>query len=482
MKFKSTQNILGMLLMMFSVAQLIPSFIAYIYKEELIISFLTTFLVTFLSGLILFNWPSAQTKELRTKDGFIITIFFWTVLAIFGSFPFFLANIEGITYIDSLFESISGLTTTGATVLTGLDSLPKSVLFYRQFLQWLGGMGIIVLAVAVLPLLGIGGMQLYKAETPGPLKGSKLTPRITETAKALWYVYLSMTVVCALFYKYFGMNTFDAICHAFSTVAIGGFSTHDESFAYFSSDGITYTAIVFMLLAGINFALHFTAWSKARVNHYLKDSEVRFYLSIILIAFFITFITLSIYQSPYEATSFKDTLFQVISIATTTGFMSAKYADWPLFIPFMLLFVAFVGACAGSTGGGIKAIRALVLIKQGIGEFIKLIHPNAVISIKLSNRPLNRRVAESVWGFFSMYVLVFIVIMMFLLAQGNDFTTSFSAVAASINNLGPGLGQVAENYHSLNAYSKLGLCFAMLLGRLEIFTLLIVFSPSFWRS
>ena len=422
-----------------------------------------------------------RNGDLRTKDGFIITIFFWTILAIFGSFPFFLANLDDISYIDALFESISGLTTTGATVFVGLDDMAKSLLFYRQLLQWLGGMGIIVLAVAVLPLLGVGGMQLYKAETPGPMKDTKMTPRITETAKALWFVYLTMTVMCASLYKIFGMTTFDAICHAFSTVSIGGFSTHDASFSYFEETSLRWTAVVFMVVSGINFALHYIAWTKRRLLHYFYDSEVKLYLSILITTGLITYLTLYLSSVPNN-NLLAESIFQAVSIGTTTGYLTSNYADWPLFVPIMLLTVAFVGACAGSTGGGIKVIRTLILMRQGVGEITKLIHPNAVVTIKFGKKSLDPRIAESVWGFFSIYVAVFIVLLMFLLSQNNDFLTSFSAVGATLNNLGPGLGEVSNNYKELNDASKLGLCMAMLLGRLEIFTLLLLFTPAFWRS
>ncbi len=422
-----------------------------------------------------------RNGDLRTKDGFIITIFFWTILAIFGSFPFFLANLDDISYIDALFESISGLTTTGATVFVGLDNMAKSLLFYRQLLQWLGGMGIIVLAVAVLPLLGVGGMQLYKAETPGPMKDTKMTPRITETAKALWFVYLTMTVMCASLYKIFGMTTFDAICHAFSTVSIGGFSTHDASFSYFEETSLRWTAVVFMVVSGINFALHYIAWTKRRLLHYFYDSEVKLYLSILITTGLITYLTLYLSSVPNN-NLLAESIFQAVSIGTTTGYLTSNYADWPLFVPIMLLTVAFVGACAGSTGGGIKVIRTLILMRQGVGEITKLIHPNAVVTIKFGKKSLDPRIAESVWGFFSIYVAVFIVLLMFLLSQNNDFLTSFSAVGATLNNLGPGLGEVSNNYKELNDASKLGLCMAMLLGRLEIFTLLLLFTPAFWRS
>jgi len=293
-----------------------------------------------------------------------------------------------------------------------------------------------------------------------------------------------MTIVCAGLYKFFGMNWFDAVCHAFSTVSIGGFSTHDESFAFFKESSLRWTAIAFMLISGINFALHYVAWTKRRLFHYFYDTEVKVYFSIIILVFTFTSIALynaNLYNNDNESL-ITESAFQVVSIATTTGFLTSNYSSWPLFVPFMLLCAGFIGACAGSTGGGIKVVRAAILMKQGTGEITKLIHPSAVVSIKLGSKAISSRVAESVWGFFSIYVVVFIVLLMFLLSQNNDFTTSFSAVGATLNNLGPGLGDVSENYTALNDASKLGLCLAMLLGRLEIFTLLVVFTPSFWRN
>ncbi len=482
MRFPYTTKILGTLLMLFSVAQVIPGFLAYFFEEkEFVYNFIFTGFITFLIGCFLFFLASDKNGDLRTKDGFIITIFFWTVLGFFGSIPIYLANLEGVSYIDSLFESISGLTTTGATVLVGLDEMPRSLLFYRQLLQWLGGMGIIVLAVAVLPLLGVGGMQLYKAETPGPLKDSKLTPRITETAKALWFVYVTMTVACSILYKYFGMNWFDAVSHAFSTISIGGFSTHDQNFAFFDNSALRWTAIVFMVISGVNFALHYLAWTKRRVFHYFYDSEVKLYLSLLATTALITYLTLY-YSGNIYGDMIVDSAFQAVSIGTTTGFLTSNYSNWPLFVPIMLLIAAFIGACAGSTGGGIKVIRALILIRQGSSEITKLIHPNAVVTIKFGKKSLDPRVSESVWGFFAVYVATFLFILMILLSQNNDFLTAFSAVGATLNNLGPGLGAVSENYQEISDISKAALCLAMLLGRLEIFTLLLLFTPSFWRN
>ena len=342
-------------------------------------------------------------------------------------------------------------------------------------------MGIIVLAVAVLPLLGVGGMQLYKAETPGPIKDSKLTPRITQTAKALWFVYVLMTISCSFLYKYFGMSWFDAICHAFSTISIGGFSTHDENFAYFENSSLRWTAIVFMVISGVNFALHYLAWTKKRLFHYFYDSEVKLYLSLLASTAFITYLTLYFSNNIYDEIMV-DSVFQAVSIGTTSGFLTSNYSNWPLFVPIMLLIAAFIGACAGSTGGGIKVIRALILIRQGSSEITKLIHPNAVVTIKFGKKSLDPRISESVWGFFAVYVATFLIILMFLLSQNIDFLSAFSAVGATLNNLGPGLGIVAENYKDISDGSKLALCMAMLLGRLEIFTLLLIFTPAFWRN
>ena len=482
MKFPFTTRILGTLLMIFSFAQIFPGFLAYFFGEqENVYSFISAGFVTFLIGCFLFFLSSEKNGDLRTKDGFIITIFFWTVLGFFGSIPFYLTNLGGVSYIDSLFESISGLTTTGATVLVGLDEMPRSLLFYRQLLQWLGGMGIIVLAVAVLPLLGVGGMQLYKAETPGPLKDSKLTPRITETAKALWFVYVLMTISCSFLYKFYGMSWFDAVCHAFSTISIGGFSTHDDNFAFFENSSLRWTAIIFMVISGVNFALHYLAWTKKRLFHYFYDSEVKLYLSLLTTTAIITYLTLYFSNNIYDE-MIVDSVFQAVSIGTTTGFLTSNYSNWPLFVPIMLLIAAFIGACAGSTGGGIKVIRALILIRQGSSEITKLIHPNAVVTIKFGRKSLDPRVSESVWGFFAVYVATFLILLMFLLSQSNDFLTAFSAVGATLNNLGPGLGAVSENYKDITDGSKLALCAAMLLGRLEIFTLLLLFTPAFWRN
>jgi len=475
-------RILGVLLMIFSCAQIPPLLVSWYYDDGVILSFMTTFFVTLLSGFVLWAPVMHNHKELKTRDCFLVVTLFWTVLGSFGSFPFIFTESLQMSVTDSFFESISGLTTTGATVLSGLDQLPRSILYYRQQLQWLGGMGIIAIAVAILPMLGIGGMQLYRAESPGPVKDNKLLPRVTETAKALLLIYISLTMLCALAYFFAGMTLFDAIGHSFATIAIGGFSTHDTSIAFFDSAVIEMIATVFMLVSGVNFALHFFAWEHKSIKHYFDDSEFRFYIGMLLVIALIS-VPFLYFSGTYgfEDAFFKG-IFEVVSITTTTGFSTADFSSWPTFLPFLLFYMAIIGCCAGSTGGGMKVIRVLLIIKQGFREIEKLIHPNAVIPIKLGNQRVPERVIESVWGFFSVYVMAYMVMLLALLAVDLDITTAFTAVGASINNLGPGLGGVAENYGSVPVAAKWILCLGMLLGRLEVFTLLVLLSPHFWRN
>ena len=467
--------------MLFSLTMLPPIGISVIFEDGQIPLFGAAAGLVFGAGFISWLPARRQKRDLRIRDGFVITVLFWLVLGSAGSVPLALSEQLNLSMTDALFESISGLTTTGATVIVGLDHLPKSVLFYRQQLQWLGGMGIVVLAVAILPMLGIGGMQLYRAETPGPVKDAKLSPRIAETAKALWLIYLSLTAACALAYWISGMEIFDAICHAFSTIAIGGFSPYDASIGHFNSVSIETVAIVFMVISGMNFSLHFIAWHNNSLKHYLHDPEWRTYL-LFLFGLSLLISLALIENGTYPVNeAFRKGIFEVVSIATTTGFTTADYASWPTFIPFLLLMSAFIGACAGSTGGGIKIIRMLLLYKQGSREIKRLIHPNAVIPIKLGRKPVGSRVIDAVWGFLAAYVLIFAVLMLVCMALGEDPITAYSAVGACLNNLGPGLGDATLNYSTLSDGTKYVLSFAMLLGRLELFTLLVVLSPSFWE-
>ena len=475
-------RILGVLLMLFSLLAYLPSMlVSLLYRDAEIGSFGYAWLITFSTGFILWFLTHRSRQELRTRDGFLVVTLFWTVLSTFGSLPFLLSPDAGLSITDAIFESFSGLTTTGATVLAGLDSLPESILFYRQQLQWLGGMGIVALAVAVLPMLGIGGMQLYRAESPGPVKNDNLVPRLAETAKALWYIYLGLTVICALSYWAAGMSLFDAVCHSFSTVAIGGFSTHDDSLGHFQSPAVNMIAVVFMFMAGINFGLHFTAWRHRSLLHYLKDPETKFYASVMGGLALFTVAVLYVTRTFDAEDALVHGLFQSVSIMSTTGFTTTDFSAWPHALPYLLIYASIIGACAGSTGGGMKVIRILLIFKQGIREIQRLIHPNAIISIKLGRKLVSDRVIEAVWGFFAVYVMVYLVLLIVLLAMGMEVITAFSAVGACLNNLGPGLADVAGNYASLSDPAKWVLCLAMLLGRLEIFTLLVLFMPMFWR-
>ncbi len=469
--------------MIFSVTMVPPMVVSILYQDGALFPFMLSLTITVVSGYMIWNPVRGIKKELRIRDGFLVVVLFWAVLGISGALPFALGTTPHMSLIDALFESLSGLTTTGATVITGIDQLPASILYYRQQLQWLGGMGIIVLAVAILPMLGIGGMQLYRAETPGPIKDNKLTPRITETAKALWYIYLGLTTACGLAYWLAGMTPFDAIAHSFSTVAIGGFSTHDASIGWFDSQLIESIAVVFMLLSGINFSLHFIALSRFSIKPYIQDSEFRTYIAILSAVAVITSLFL-IFSETFEnaGEAIRHGIFQAVSIGTTTGFTTTQHFLWPSFLPLLLLFASFIGGCAGSTGGGMKVIRFLMLFRQGMREIARLIHPNAQISVKIGNKPLPERVISAVWGFFSLYVASFSIMLLLLMATGLDQITAFSALAACMNNLGPGLGDVGAHYGDINSAAKGILSFAMLIGRLEVFSILVLFSPAFWKK
>lgn len=481
MQFKSAFKTVGMLLMMFSLSMLPPMLVSVLYSDGTTMIFWRAFYITFLSGFVPWLLLIKHKDEMRTRDGFLVTVMFYLALGSFGAIPFIPAEGSNLNIIDALFESISGFTTTGATVITNIDQLPPAILYYRQQLQWLGGMGIIVLAVAILPMLGIGGMQLYRAETPGPIKDSKLTPRIKQTAVALWSIYVGLTIACCVSYWVAGMSFFDALCHSFSTVAIGGFSTHDQSIGYFNSPAIEFIAISFMLIAGINFALHFFAWKQRTLLHYLLDSEVKFYFTLVLVfATLTSYILFTSHTYDFE-TSIRYGIFEVVSILTTTGFATADFSSWPSLLPFMIFFGAFCGACAGSTGGGMKVVRVMLIYKQAVREIYRLIHPNAIFPIKLNSKPVSTNIIEAVWGFFSIYVIVYMVTFLILMATGLDFITAFSAMGACLNNLGPGFGDVAYHYANINDTAKLILCFVMIMGRLEIFTLLVLFTPMFWQ-
>lgn len=494
MQFLSIIRIVGILVMCFSFTMLVPAGVALIYGDGGGTSFLEAFVLNFSVGTVLWWFCRHHKHELRSREGFLIVVLFWVVLGSLAAVPFILLETPDLNFSQSVFESFSGLTTTGATVITGLDHLPKAILFYRQFLQWLGGMGIIVLAVAIIPLLGIGGMQLYRAEMPGPLKEQKMRPRIAETAKALWLIYLSLTILCALAFWLAGMNGFDAICHSFATVAIGGFSTHDASIGYYRSEIINYITAFFLLISACNFTLHFALLDQFQsrykgkvqrhiLSHYWRDYEFRFFILVQLSLFAVCFTGLLAYNYFDDtATTLSQAFFQSVSISTTAGFTTSDFNLWPSFLPLLLVLSSFIGGCAGSTGGGLKMFRVLLLYLQGKREIHRFIHPNVIQPIKLGKHVLSERIVEGVWAFFSAYFFVFILCWVAAIACGMDTFDALNAVIASLNNLGPALGAVSNNFVQVPDSAKWVLTFAMVCGRLEVFTLLVILSPTFWRN
>lgn len=484
MRFQQVLKILGILTGMFSITLVPPAAIAYYSNDGAVGQFVLSFAITLSLALALWLPVRRYRKQIRIREGFLVVVGLWVTMATVGSLPFLLSANLNISVTDAFFESMSGLTTTGATVLTQIENLPLSIRYYRQQLQWLGGMGIIVLAVAVLPMLGVGGMQLFRAEIPGPMKYAKLTPRITGTAKRLWLVYVSLTVLCAGAYWAAGMNLFDAVTHSFSTVAIGGFSTYDASFAHFADNvGILWVGVAFMLVSGMNFALHFVALRQSELTGYFRDEEVRAYFAIIgasAILVPVSLIILGVYPASKEA--FMHGVFQVVSIATTAGFTTTDFSVWPLFLPAMLLALSIIGGCSGSTAGGLKVVRVVLLFKQGYAEIVKLVHPDAIVPIRMNNSLVPDGVVNAVWGFLALYVLSFVLLALVLLGTGNDMVTAYSTVTACLANLGPALGDAAASYATLSAPTKWVLAFAMLLGRLELITLLVLLTLAYWRG
>ena len=478
MNLKSILNLFSILVLFFSFSYVFPIIVSIIYEDGALHLFLKTLIIVASIGFIGFFFTRKVKSELSQKDGFLIIVMFWVVLSTAGSVPFYLS---GMSAIDSFFESMSGITTTGATVIANIDILPESILFYRQLLQWMGGMGLIVLAIAVMPLLGIGGGQLYKTEIPGAMKEQKLTPRIKETAQALWVIYLGLTVACCLMYYINGMTFFDAVSHAMSTVAIGGFSTHNESIGFYNSISIEFVCMVFMLLSSFSFTLHYFAIYKRKPLKYIYDPELRFFISIIVLILVFSSL-ISVFSDSSVSPSSWELLFHTISMVTTTGFSSSDTANWPFSISFLLLVGAFIGACSGSVGGGVKSWRVMIMLNHAYSNIMKIIHPNSVISLKIGTRNVGDDVATSVWGFFSIYVISFVLLLIAILTTGLDLESAFSAIGACLNNLGPGLGSVSDNYADINSASKSILAFAMLLGRLEIFTLLVIMTPMFWAK
>jgi len=473
-------RLLGVLLFLFSFSLIPPIIVSLIYDEHVFGSFSVTFALTSLSGVLLWLLSRRGKYRVHTRDGFLIVTFIWFSVSMMGGLPLLLSL--HITPAEAFFESASAFTTTGATVLAGLENLPKSILFYRAQLQWMGGIGVVVSAVALLPMLGIGGMQLYKAETAGPIKDEKMTPRIAQTARLLWRIYAGMTILCAVFFWIAGMDPFDAIAHSMATVSTGGFSTYDASLGYFNSAAIEAVAIVFMVLGAISFNVHFIAIKRGSLLTYWRSVEVKAFLSIILAVIVIIALQLYLHEHFTLEKAFRYSAFETVSVITSTGFGIDDFSLWPGMLPVLLIFISFVGGCAGSTAGGMKVVRFVLLIKQAAHEVLRLVHPKLVRQVKLGGNVVKDRVVSAVWGFFAVYVAFFVLFMLLLMADGMDQVSAFGAVAACMNNLGPGLGKVATSFAGVNDFAQWLMGFAMVLGRLEIFTVLVLLSPAFWKE
>jgi len=477
------QRILGILLMLFSATLLPPIGVSLYYQDGNAAAFFDSMTSLLVIGLLIWLPARKQQRELRLRDGFLVVALFWVVLSVAGAAPLVLSTRPDVSVTDAIFEAVAGFTTTSATTLTHLDEMPRSVLYYRHQIQWLGGIGMVVLAVALLPMLGIGGMQLLNAETPGQIKNARLTPRVTETAKALWIVYVLLTAACAACYWSAGMTPFDAIGHSFSTVSTGGFSSHDASLGYFNNPAIEIIATFFMAVGGINFSLHFIAWRHARFSNYVRDPEWRVYMTTILIGVVLCSAMLVASETFGDTgAAIRSGMFHVVSMLTTTGFETSDIASWPSALPVMLILITFMGGCAGSSAGGMKVIRWILMWKQGTREVNRLVHPSAVFPVKLGGRAVPWRIIDAVWGFFAIYVVCFAVLMVLLIATGVDQITAFSAIATCMNNTGPGLGAVAHNFTSLSDAGKWICVLAMLLGRLEVYPLIVLITPTFWRK
>lgn len=482
-RFAPVYRALGMIIMLFGLTMLAPLILSYVMDDGAQSAYDEAFALTMLCGAFLWYRYRSCKRELAIRDGFLMVVLVWTVLPAFAAVPLMIHL--GLSHTDAYFETVSGLTTTGSTILSNIDTLPMSINLWRHQLVWVGGMGLIVLAIAILPLLGIGGRQMFKAETPGPMKDAKMTPRIAETAKGLWLVYLGVTVTCILGFQWAGMSWFDAICHGFSTMGLGGFSTHDASFGFFDSPAIEAVAILFMLIAGMNFGTLFLAVHGRSLRPYLHDPEAGWFIGVTLVSILV--VAIYIWKDGVYAeldTAVRHVAFNLVSIATTTGYASVDYALWPIFAPLWMLFLSSFVTSAGSTGGGIKMIRALLLYKQVFRELLRAMHPSAVYNVRIGGQVAPQSILFAVLAFGFMYMVSVVSLTLLMAFTGLDIISAFTAVVASINNTGPGLGVVGPSttYAALEDFQTWICIFAMLLGRLEIFTLLVVLTPAFWRK
>lgn len=482
MRLLAILRILGVIVGLTSLTKLPSAILAVVLDEPTAQAYFASFLLSALIGLLLY-WPNRRVHyDLRLRDGFLIVTFTWVAASLVSALPLWLGP-PNLSFADAVFEATSGLTTTGATVIIGLDALPKSVLLYRQVLQFLGGMGIVILAVAILPMLKVGGTQLFRAETTGPSRDSKLTPRIAETAKALWLVYLGLITLCTLSFWVAGMNLFDAVCHAMSTVSTGGFSTYDAGFEQWKSPLLELVAIVFMVLGGINFGIHFAAWRSASMGAYYSDSELRAFLRILAAASVLVTAVLW-FGGDYGtlSESLRRAVFQVVSIMTTTGFTAPGFDQWSGIAPLVLMIVAVIGGCSGSTVGGLKVARVMMVVRQGLREVRQLVHPKGQFLVKMGGRRVSESVVLSVSGFITLWMCCFMAIMLGMSASGLDLLSAFGATVATLSNAGPGLGTVAYSFADASPSAVWLGSFSMLLGRLEVFSVLVLLTPAFWRD
>ncbi len=477
-------HVLGLMMAFFAVTYLMPLVCSVITQDGMFIDFAAAAAANVIVGLAIAGLTRRYQRELKPRDGFLLVTLSWILMSASAALPLLIA-MPDLSFTDAYFEAMSGLTTTGSTILTGIDQLPPSINLWRHAMHWFGGIGIIVLAVAILPLLGVGGMQLSRAETPGPVQDEKLTPRITETAKALWFSYSAITLVGIVALKLAGMSWLDAICHSFSAMGLGGFSTHDSSVGWFDSVAVELILIVLMVLASMNFARHFVALRRLTLKPYREDPEVRAILAVLGISVLGIAVLLA-WSGTYGgfATSLRHAAFNVVSTATTTGFVSQNYDLWPIFAPMWMLFLSAIVCSTGSTGGGIKMFRTLLLARQAQREMKLLVHPSAVIPVRIGGNVIPDRIAQSVLAFIFLYFQAIAALTFLLLLSGMPIVPAFSSIVASINNMGPGIGPTgpAGNYQGLTDFQTWICTIAMLLGRLEIFSVLILFTPAFWRK
>ncbi|MBU1183716.1 MAG: TrkH family potassium uptake protein [Proteobacteria bacterium] len=482
MKARPVLHTLGAFLFILGLLMAVPLGCSLYYREADARSFLFSILITSTAGMALYlAGKPKEGKAIRHREGFLIVSAGWILASFFGGLPYLLHGaLPSLT--DAYFETMSGFTTTGATVITKIEGLPHGILLWRSMTQWLGGMGIIILSVAILPFLGVGGRQLFKAELPGPVK-DKLEPRIVETARSLWIVYGIITVVGFIFLLFGGMSVFDAVNHIFTAMATGGFSTKDSSIAWFNSAYIDGVLVAFMLLAGMNFTLHYQVLT-GNFQSFYKNSELRFFLGTVVIATLLITADLYLHVSADIGRAFRYALFQASSIVTTTGFTTDNFSKWPAFSQIILVLLMFIGGSAGSTGGGIKCVRLLLILKDSYRELYRLIHPHAVTQVKLDHVSVSPEIMKSIWGFFALYIGVAILATILISSLGLDMLTSFTSVAATLGNVGPGLGLVhpASTYNDLPTLGKWILSLCMLIGRLEIYTVLVLLIPEFWKK